>query len=352
MQTLIYPWADTVPDTGKTIAITPFLRWVRMPLPFALDHINLWLVQDGENSEGAWSIIDTGISHETTQNAWQAIFRDELSNSPLKRLFVTHMHPDHVGLAAWLCEQYHLPLWMSMTDYLLAKWLISTEGSQQGSVAGGGGAAEHFQRHGLAEPDDLVKIRQRANYYQNMVPRMPLRYTRLMHDDQVQIGNHRWRVIAGYGHAPEHLSFYCEAQGILISGDMVLPRISTNVSVFDSEPDANPLKLYLDSLSRYADLPADTLVLPSHGKPFRGLHLRVEQLRQHHEARLEETLTACGQAPQSARDLVPVLFKRALDLHQLTFAMGEAIAHLNYLWHAGSLSRELCADGILRFSKG
>jgi glyoxylase-like metal-dependent hydrolase (beta-lactamase superfamily II) len=153
----------------------------------------------------------------------------------------------------------------------------------------------------------------------------------------------------GYGHAPEHASLYCKELGVFISGDMLLPRISTNVSVYDAEPDADPLGLYLDSLERYLSLPKNTLVLPSHGKPFVGLKPRIAQLKAHHDERLAETLGAC-EKPATARELVPVLFKRELDIHQLTFAMGEAIAHLNYLLRRGKLHRQLCEDGVLRFS--
>jgi glyoxylase-like metal-dependent hydrolase (beta-lactamase superfamily II) len=166
----------------------------------------------------------------------------------------------------------------------------------------------------------------------------------------VRIGGNVWRVVIGYGHSPEHAALFCEATGVLISGDMVLPRISTNVSVFDIEPEGNPLALYLESLGRYEQMPADTLVLPSHGKPFRGLHTRIAQLRAHHEARLEEVREACAAQPMSAADIVPLMFKRALDIHQMTFAMGEALAHLHLLWLAGELVRREGEDGVIRFA--
>jgi glyoxylase-like metal-dependent hydrolase (beta-lactamase superfamily II) len=170
-----------------------------------------------------------------------------------------------------------------------------------------------------------------------------------MDGDLLSIGGNDWRCYAGYGHAPEHMSLYCQALGVLISGDMVLPRISTNVSVIDIEPEANPLPLYLQSVARMRCLPTETLVLPSHGKPFHGLHARIAQLHEHHDERFAEVIDACREAPRSAADLVPVLFKRPLDLHQTTFAMGEAVAHLHTLWFEGKLERQLDADGIYRF---
>ncbi len=350
MQKINYPLGDQLPLSGHAIEISPGLKWIRMSLPFALDHINLWLIKDEFEGRVGWTVVDCGVANQTTQDAWQLVFKNELEGLPVVRVIVTHMHPDHIGLASWLTEKWSAPLWMTMTDYVLAKWLSDPRGSEIGSVAGGGGAADHFSRHGLLDEADLSKIRARANYFSNMVPAVPQRFRRIMDQEEILIGDKIWKVLVGYGHAPEHACLWSRTMNTLISGDMVLPRISTNVSVFDTEPDANPLGLYLDSLTHLKELPSDALVLPSHGKPFTGLHERIDQLHVHHQERLNEVIEACTQAPHSARDLVPILFKRDLDLHQLTFAMGEAIAHLNYLWRDGCLQREACSDGVLRFS--
>ena len=349
MKSLQYPFNDELPLLGGAKKIDANVKWLRMPLPFALDHINLWLIKDFFDGQLGWTVVDCGVANQATKDAWESIFLSELEGLPIVRVIVTHMHPDHIGLAAWLCEKWSAPLWMTMTDYLLAKWLSSAEGASVGSAAGGGGAADHFAKHGLNQEEDLIKIRARANYFSQMVPSVPPRFRRIIDGEEITIGDRVWQVIAGYGHAPEHASLWNAQDNLLISGDMVLPRISTNVSVFDTEPDADPLGLYLSSLERFIDLPEKTLVLPSHGKPFQGLHWRVEQLKTHHRERLTDTMTACQQAPQTARDLIPILFKRELDLHQLTFAMGEAIAHLNYLWRVGCLSREASSDGVWRF---
>jgi len=249
-----------------------------------------------------------------------------------------------------LCERWNVPLWISMTDYLTAQWLSHKEGrAAVGSRAGSGGSADHFQKHGLTTPEDLEKIRGRSNYFSNMVPGVPRQYRRIIDGERITIGGHHWQVIMGFGHAPEHASLFCKDLGVLISGDMLLPRISTNVSVYDADPDADPLGLYLDSLERFLPLPDETLVLPSHGKPFTGIKVRVAQLKKHHDERLAETMAAC-QKPAHAREIVSVLFRRELDIHQMTFAMGESIAHLNYLLRRGKLRRQLCDDGVLRFS--
>ena len=343
---LTYPFGDTMPDTGAAQQIAPGLFWLRMPLPFALNHINLWLLKDdfgGAGGAGGWSVVDCGVATDATRAGWESIFASSLDGLPIQRVLVTHCHPDHVGLADWLCSRWQAPLWMTTGEYGFARMMSAALPGVDGTAA-----LPHFQRHGLLDPALLEQMQGRKNYYPSLVPKVPPAYTRLQDGQLVAIGDHRWRVITGFGHAPEHAALYNADLHVLISGDMVLPRISTNVSVFAIEPEANPLQSYLDSLGKFADLPDDTLVLPSHGKPFRGLHTRIRQLREHHVERLAEVVQACAQW-QSAADIVPLMFQRALDAHQLSFAMGEALAHLHQLWYEGIVRRETGSDGIIRF---
>ena len=351
---LSYPFGETLPELGKTLGVAPGVRWLRMQLPFALNHINLWLLRDELPGEGApvqgWTIVDCGIANDDTQAAWERIFASsELGGLPVLRVIGTHMHPDHMGLAHWLTERWNARLWISATDYNAARLA-----SHALAAIGGRNTADFMARHGLVDPQLHAQISARTNYYANMVPEVPGAYRRLLDGDAVSIGSGtnkaEWVCHVGYGHAPEHMSLHSEKLHVLISGDMVLPRISTNVSVIDFEPEANPLMLYLDSLQRMRELPADTLVLPSHGRPFRGLHTRIDQLLAHHDERFAEVMTACAEAPQSAADLLMVLFKRKLDLHQTTFAMGESIAHLHALWYDGELARHVDAAGVYRFT--
>ena len=338
---LHYPFGNTVPAPGEVHDIAPGVRWLRMGLPFALDHINLWLLDDGEG----WTIVDCGITNDATKAAWEQVFAAALQGKPVTRVIATHMHPDHLGLAHWLTERWQCRLWISATDYNAARLA-----SQSTTGFGGERSAAFFASHGLTDPEALDKVRARSNYYAGMVPNLPDAHRRLLDGMTVQIGGRAWRCIAGYGHAPEHIALHCDSMNLLISGDMVLPRISTNVSVYDLEPEADSLTLYLDSLTRYEPLAQSTLVLPSHGKPFTGLHVRIRQLRDHHDERLADVMTACHEKPCHAADLLPVLFKRALDLHQTTFAMGEAVAHLHALWHVGRLARTQGDDGVWRFA--
>ena len=349
-QQLHYPLGETLPDSGQALEVAPGVRWIRMGLPFALNHINLWLLRDEIDGQAGWTIVDCCIARDESKAQWEAIFASQLEGLPVLRVVVTHMHPDHIGLAHWLCERWNTRLWISATDFYTARLACtSTTGF------GGDESAQFFASHGLIDPDALAQIRARTGYYAAMVPDVPRSFSRLMDGMDLRIGGRRWRCISGYGHAPEHIALYCDDASLpgplLISGDMVLPRISTNISVTDVEPESNPLALFLASINKFKGLATNTLTLPSHGKPFEGLHTRIQQLHDHHQDRLEEVMVACTANPCSAMDILPVMFKRPLDLHQTTFAMGEAIAHLHLLWLEGRLQRDLSADGIYRFSR-
>ena len=327
---LEYPFPD-VPAPGTTTEVAPGIRWLSMPLPFQLDHINLWLV--GED------VVDTGIGNAETRRLWAEI----LGQRQVRRVVVTHYHPDHAGNAAWLCERYGAEFWTTQGEYLTAHAVrTSTAGYTAEAVL------DVFRRNGL-DPARAAKMASRRNRYAELVPEFPFAYRRIIEGDELDTGGHRWRAIVGHGHAPEHLSLFCKEINTVIAGDMLLSTISTNVSVWSIDPEGDPLRLFLDSIARYRDLPADVLVLPSHGKPFRGAHQRVEQLEQHHEARLAELVDALH-SPKSAAELLPVLFRRPLDAHQTFFAMGEAIAHLHYLYYAGRAQRDMGNDGIMRYA--
>lgn len=343
---LTYPLDTRKPEPGHSIEMAPGVHWIQMPLPFALDHINLWLLRDNIDGRDGWTIVDCGVTRDDVKALWEQVFENVLNGLPVLRVIVTHVHPDHLGLAHWLCERWDVPLWMSMTDYITGRQWTSSDG---GSANGGEASAAHYAKHGLRDPETLDGVRARSSYYTGLVPRVPASFVRIMDGDKIRIGDHEWQAIVGYGHAPEHMAFYSPHHNVLISGDMILPRISTNVSVQNYEPQGNPLKLYLDSLSRYSHLPEDTYVLPSHGRPFKGLHERISQQHTHHQERFDEVLEACVK-PHSAFDILPIMFRRKLDTHQTTFAMGEAIAHLNALYFAGKLDRTLNPDGIYLFT--
>ena len=342
MPSLDYPFAE-IPAPGATLRVAPGVHWLRMPLPFQLDHINLWLVQDAVGGNAEWTIVDTGIGDAPTRAAWEKIFSG-IKNLRVKRVVVTHYHPDHAGNAAWLCERFGVEMWMTQGEYLTAHAVRAAGAGYTGEAV-----LEVFRKNGLAE-ERRAAMATRTNRYAQLVPEFPHSYRRILDGETVRLGGHEWRAIVGYGHAPEHLSLYSKDQNVVIAGDMLLSTISTNVSVWSVDPEGDPLRLFLDSITRYRELPADVLVLPSHGKPFRGAHSRVAALEQHHQDRFGDVMQALREKPKSAGDLLGVLFRRPLDAHHTFFAMGEAIAHLHYLYYAGDAKRVAGPDGIMRYA--
>ncbi|CAG0964284.1 putative metallo-hydrolase YflN [Burkholderiales bacterium] len=338
---LQYPF-DTPPAPGRALEIAPGLLWIRMPLPFALDHINLWLVRE---PDGRHTAVDSGYGNDTTRAIWAEHFATTMGGAPLARVVATHYHPDHLGNAAWLARRFEVPVHMTLAEFLTAHAI-----RDQRATHALADSCELFARHGL-DRDHVAALAERGNAYARGVPEVPRELARMIAGDMLALGGSDWTVIPGFGHSPEHASLASRAARVLISGDMLLPRISTNVAVWPAEPEGDPLGRFLLSLATFERLPEDTLVLPSHGLPFRGIAARVAELRAHHQARLSELEEALAEArrPMSAGELVPVLFRRPLDLQQRFFAIGEAIAHLNHLWRAGRAARS-AAVGTIRFS--
>jgi glyoxylase-like metal-dependent hydrolase (beta-lactamase superfamily II) len=336
---------ETPPTPGTAIEVAHGIYWIRMPLPFALDHINLWLLEDGDG----WVIVDTGYGVTATHDLWRTHFAGVMQGRPVNKIIVTHYHPDHVGCAAWLHEATGAPLWMTHSEFMAAH-----AAAQDFAGFDRDNSAALFLSHGLARarPDFTEAQAARTQSYKRGVPTVPTRFNRLMEHDTVAIGARTWRIITTFGHAPEHACLVSERadETVLISGDQVLPRITTNVGVWGNQPEANPLALFLNSMDKFRALAANTLVLPSHDRVFTGLHPRLGQLEAHHAKRLDE-LDAALDSPKTAADILPVLFRRPLDHHQLVFAIGEAIAHLHYLWHAGRATRRRDADGVWLFQR-
>jgi glyoxylase-like metal-dependent hydrolase (beta-lactamase superfamily II) len=332
-----YPVEDP-PAAGGMIDIAPGIKWLRMPLPIALDHINLYLV---DASDG-WLIVDTGMQLDVIKAHWEALFAgDALEGKPVKGVLVTHMHPDHVGLAGWLCERWRVPLYMSREEYFYARALSAPRDRLSWT------SEEFFKRTGL---DDLFLkgLEKNMQSFGSVVAPLPGSFHRLVDGQVLQLGEHSWQVVIGRGHAVEHVCLYCEALNVLISGDQVIAKISSNVSVMATEPEANPLAEWLDSHQRFLKLPADLLVLPAHNKPFYGLHARLNELIAHHEDHLLAIEEACVEA-KSATELLPVLFQRELDNAQMGMAVGECIAHLHYLMAHKRIDRQLDSEGVYRY---
>jgi glyoxylase-like metal-dependent hydrolase (beta-lactamase superfamily II) len=330
---------DKAVAPGLTQEVAPGVHWLRMPLPFpALDHINLWLLDEGDD----FVIVDTGMGDDQTKDIWNQVFNGPMAGRHANRVICTHYHNDHAGLVGWLTERFNVELWMSQGEFYASHSVYSEVASHQPSRM-----YDMYRANGLSDTI-LEQMLERRNSYRVNVRHFPPSFRRLLDGDTVRVGRNDWKIIAGYGHSPEHSALYCEELGVLIAGDMVLPRITTNVSVQATEPNGNPLDLWFRSLERHAQLPPETLVLPSHGLPFRGLRDRLAFIRKHHEERLEELVAFCS-TPKTTAQVLPTLFHRELDVHQTGIAMGEALAHLHYLMYEGRLRREVDREGFIRF---
>jgi glyoxylase-like metal-dependent hydrolase (beta-lactamase superfamily II) len=338
---------ETPPAAGESIKVADGIFWIRMPLPFALDHINLWILEDNDEHGDGWTLVDTGYGVAVTHALWDRHFAETMQGKPVKKIIVTHYHPDHVGCTSWLHEKTGAPIYMTTSEFMAAH-----AAAQDFAGFDRENSAKLFVENGLlrARPDFAEATKAREASYKRGVPTVPTRYHRMMEHDEIKIGKRTWRIITAFGHAPEHACLFSANDNILISGDQVLPRITTNVGVWGNQPDANPLAQFLKSMNKFEPLPETTLVLPSHDRVFTGLHARLAQLRSHHAKRLEELLAALD-APKTAAEILPVLFRRPLDAHQLVFAIGEAIAHLHYLWAQGRLTRTKDHDGLWVFQR-
>lgn len=332
---LDYPLGSR-PEAGEIIDVTPGIRWLRLPLPFQLDHINVWLLED----EGGWAVADTGLYTETTREIWKHVFQTALESKPVTRVLVTHLHPDHVGCAGWITRKFDVELWMPREEYLLCRVLVADTGKPAPPEG-----LRFYQRAGFA-PDDLDRYMEHFGAFGRVVSPLPESYRQLREGMTIRIGENQWEVIIGRGHSPEHACLFCRELNLVIAGDQVLPTISSNVSVYPTEPAANPLGHWFDSLRKLKKfLPEDVLVLPAHGKPFNGVHLRLDQLIEEHETGLSRLRTLC-QEPRRALDVFPALFKARITGRNLIMATGEAVSHLNYLVERGEMRRREDHGGV------
>jgi glyoxylase-like metal-dependent hydrolase (beta-lactamase superfamily II) len=334
-QNLDYPFSER-PETGTCIEVIAGVYWVRMRLPFQLNHINLWLLADGDG----WTVVDTGVRDEPTAQAWTELFDTVMLGKPVKRVIVTHLHPDHVGMAGWLVRRFGCMLWMSRTDYLLCRNLCFDTGLEAPEEG-----IRFYKAAGFPE-DALEQYRTRFGGFGKGVYRLPNSYHRIIDGDRIEIGDYTWEVVVGRGHAPEHVCLWCKEAGVFISGDQILPRISSNVSLFPTEPDANPLQDWLDSCAQLEALVADdVLILPSHNEPFRGARMRLRELIEGHETSLSALHSLCRE-PKRAVDCFPALFRSRITAGNFGMATGESLAHLSCLVARGQMERERDKDGV------
>lgn len=333
--TLDYP-LGAPPEAAGVREIAPGIQWVRMPLPFALEWINLWLLEDG----AGWTVVDTGVGNDATRAHWERIFAAHLNGKPVTRVISTHMHGDHLGLSGWMTKKFGATFWISRLEYTTCRALASDTGRS---------APEdgiRFYRAAGWNEEELEMYRARFGGFGAQMS-LPDSFIRLSDGDVLDIGRYKWRVVMGNGHSPEHACLYCEELGFFISGDQLLPRITSNVSVYPTEPNADPLRDWLNSCARIKNIVAsDVLVLPAHNEPFVGAHKRLQYLIDSHERGLERIEKRLRQAPRRAVDLFGALFARKITPDVLSMATGESLAHLNCLIGRGRVKRVLDEAGV------
>lgn len=328
---LVFPHPEP-PAPGTPVAVADGIEWVRLPLQFRLDHVNVFLVED----EGGTAVIDTGIGDDATRALWSSLLDGPLQRRPVTRIIATHFHPDHVGMAGWLAERTGSPLLMSQTEYLTCLTI-----QLDPDAANAEPYRAFYLAHGL-DPAVADRLLTNGHRYLRMITGLPRTFRRLIAGETLHIGGRRFDVLSGGGHSPEQVMLHCPADGLLLAADQVLARISPNISVQANDPEGDPLGIYLRSLAALKKaIPADTLILPGHNLPFVGLHARLDELAAHHALRCDAILAACRNQRLSAAELVPVVFGRAIDdPHQMSFAFSEALAHANLLLRQGRLAFE------------
>ena len=335
---------DAPPEPGAVLELLPGLTWVRVPLPFVLNHVNCWLLDDSDSGTGV-TLIDTGADKPKTRELWERVLAETLAGRTVGRLVCTHGHPDHVGLAGWLVEKLGVRLHMT-----LAEWLMPQVWHAEGLKPMSPDTHAFFASHGVPEAELTKMSTSRDNAQFSSYP-LPTSFVRIRDGEMIEFGGRQWQVIVCGGHAEEHASFYCKDDGILIAGDQILSKITPVVGVFPSQPWSNPLDDYLHSLQRLKKLPADTIVLPSHGLPFRGLHARIDQLAAHHTHRLD-ALWALMVMPADGINLAHGLFPRAMAAEgQTVMALAETLAHAHYLVAVERAERIVAANGHVTFKR-
>src|SRR5262245_62431691 len=300
---LSFPW-DAPPAPGVVSEIAPGIMWFRLALPFLLDHVNIYLIEDQQG----WTPIDTGLGDRATERAWDGLLGGALKGHPITRIIVTHFHPDHVGSAGWLLKRFDVPLCMSATEYLMSLNMHLDPGALE---------AEHYRKfyrnHGL-DPATTQNVVTKGHEYLRIVSGLPKTFRRLIAGDVISIGGRDFEVLTGGGHSPEQIMLLSRGDKILFAADQVLAKITPNVSVAALDPQGDPLGIYLRSLNTLkGTIDENVLVLPGHQLPFRGLGARASQLERHHLLRCEAIAGACRAAPRSAAELIPAIFERPLD---------------------------------------
>jgi glyoxylase-like metal-dependent hydrolase (beta-lactamase superfamily II) len=321
---------ETPPAEGEAIEVADGILWMRMPLPMKLDHVNVYALREADG----WTVIDTGFQSKRGRQIWQALMDGPLEGRPIRRVIVTHHHPDHVGLAGWMQSDLGAEMWTTRTAWLFARMLTLDKHEVQKEET-----LAHYRAGGMDRDLYQKRLTERPFLYSDIVAPMPLGYRRIQEGDTIQMGGRTWDVRMGNGHAPEHATFWCRDEPLLISGDQILSSISPNIGVYATEPDADPVAEWLEACERLSvHAQNDHLVLPGHKLPFTGLPARMKQLIDNHHGALDRLLGHLSE-PRTAADCFLPLFKRSIGEGEYGLALVESMAHLNHLFHLGQVTR-------------
>ncbi|SMX24665.1 MBL fold metallo-hydrolase [Boseongicola aestuarii] len=333
---LRYPF-ETPPPEGEVTEVVDGILWARLPLPMALDHVNVYIL-DGDDG---WTIVDTGFNSRRTRAIWQKLLEGPLAGKPVARVLVTHHHPDHVGLAGWFVTEHGAELLMSRTAWLMARMLTLDEQAVPPPET-----MAFWKSAGMSAEILASRANERPFNFADAVAPIPLGYTRVTGDSRLVLGGRGWLVLEGNGHAPEHLTLWSEDSQVVLAGDQIIPSISPNIGVYATEPEADPLAEWLESCERFQTFATPgQLVLPGHKLPFIGTETRLDQLIQNHHGALQR-LEAFLVEPHTAAECFRTLFKRDIPSGEYGLALVEAMAHCLHLWHDGRVTREMREDGV------
>ena len=340
-QPIRFPFEEA-PEAGQSIEVAPGIFWIRLPLPFVLDHVNIYALEDGDG----WTIIDTGIYSNKSKKLWTDLMEGPLGGKPIKRIVLTHHHPDHVGAAGWLTTEFDIPIWATRTSWLMARMLTLDVQEEYPPES-----VEFYRRMGMPSVLFHDRVNSRPYNFADMVAPIPLGYKRIKEGDTLVMAGRIWDVRIGNGHAPEHATFWSRDGDVVISGDQIIPNISSNLGVYPTEPEADPVGEWLESCERFAKVASDNqLLLPGHKRPFTGLPERLNQLIANHHKALERLLEHL-EKPRRVAECFRPLFGREVEESAYGLALVEALGHLNHLFDQKMISKRISRDGAYVWEK-
>jgi glyoxylase-like metal-dependent hydrolase (beta-lactamase superfamily II) len=330
-----YPFAEP-PAPGAAVEIAEGVLWMRVALPMRPDHVNLYALDEGDG----WTLIDTGLDIEPVRAAWERLLAGPLAGRPVRRAIVTHHHPDHVGLAGWFQSAHGAELWMTRTAWLFARMLRLDDQDRPRPET-----LTFWRAAGMDAAILAERAASRPFNYADVVAEMPLGFRAIAQGEVILAGGRRWRVEIGHGHAPEQATLWGEGHDLVVAGDQILPRITPNLGVYATEPEADPVGAWIASCARLRDLARPGLLaLPGHQLPFTGVGARLAALIADAEA-AQARLEAALAEPRTAAQCFDALYGRPIRGGEYGLALVEAVGHLNHLRALGRAERRMGLDG-------